>query len=140
MAHTLEIHSTCPEKERGMSTTELPKEDDDEVGCVKWEGPGPLKLPAGSSCKAICKAVLEQPLPNEILMVEASTTDPLPAGVLLQPMVIPSHAVGVNQLIVLVQNESLKDATIPVGTVLGRLCITDVVTTVTKQQPESEDF
>lgn len=47
VAHTLGINSTCPEKEREMTTTELPKEEDgDEVGCVKWDGPGPLMLPA----------------------------------------------------------------------------------------------
>lgn len=46
----------------------------------------------------------------------------------------------VNQFIVLIQNESLKDATIPVGTVLGHLCITDVVTTLSKQQQATEEF
>lgn len=83
--------------------------------------------------------MLEQPLPNEILMVEASTTNPLPAGVLLQSMVIPSNAVDVNQLTILVQSELLKNATIPVGTVLGHLCIADV-TAVSSQQPTSEEF
>lgn len=71
-------------------------------------------------------------------MVEASTTNTLPAGMLLQSIVIPSNAVDVNKFTVIVQNESLKDATIPVGTVLGRLCKTDVATTV--PQSESEEF
>ncbi|KAJ4941533.1 hypothetical protein JOQ06_011412 [Pogonophryne albipinna] len=140
VALTFGIRNTCTEKEKEIRTTELKGEEDDEVGCVKWEGPGPLTLPAGSSGKVICKVEIKQPLPNEILMVEASLTNPLPAGVLLQPMVIPSIAVDVNQFIVLVQNESLKDATIPVGTVLGHLCVTDVVTTASKQQPVIEDF
>lgn len=131
MAHTFEIHSTCSAKERDSNSAELMKEDD-EVGCVKWEGPGPLLLAAGSSCKAICKATLKQPLPNEILMVDASIANPFSAGVLLQPIVIPSNAVDTNQFIVQVQNESLKDATIPIGTVFGCLCIADVVTTVPK--------
>ncbi|KAK1880667.1 Protein unc-79 like [Dissostichus eleginoides] len=135
VAHTFGIRNTCTQKEKEMRTTELKGEEDDEVGCVKWEGPGPLTLPAGSSGKVICKVEIKQPLPNEILMVKASLTNPLPAGVLLQPMVIPSIAVDVNQFIVLVQNESLKDATIPVGTVLGHLSVTDVVTTASKQQP-----
>lgn len=61
VAHTLGINSTGLEKE--MSTTELLKEIDcDGVGCVRWEGPGPLTLPAGGSCNAICKVVLRQPL------------------------------------------------------------------------------
>lgn len=93
---------------------------------MKWENPGSLLLLAGGSSKAICKVELQQPLPNDILMVEASTTNTLPAGMLLQSIVIPSNAVDVNKFTVIVQNESLKDATIPVGTVLGRLCKTDV--------------
>lgn len=136
VANTLGIHSTCPEKEGDRNTELLKEEDDDDVGCVKWEGPGSLLLTAGSSCKVICKATLKQPLPNEILMVEASSINPLPAGVLLQPLVIPSNAVDTNQFVVLVQNESFKDATILVGTIMGRLCIADVVTTVPKQQSD----
>lgn len=84
--------------------------------------------------------MLKEPLPDETLMVEASTTHPLPAGVLLQSMVIRSNAVDVNLLTVLVQNESLKDVTIPVSTVVGRLCFADVVTPESNQQPESEEF
>lgn len=105
---------------------------------MKWENPGSLLLLAGGSSKAICKVELQQPLPNDILMVEASTTNTLPAGMLLQSIVIPSNAVDVNKFTVIVQNESLKDATIPVGTVLGRLCKTDVATTVPRS--ESEEF
>lgn len=71
-------------------------------------------------------------------MVEAST-NLLSACVLLQPMVIPNNAVDVTQLKVL-KIKSLKDVTIPVGTVIGHLCITDVVTTMTKQQPVTEEF
>lgn len=98
------------------------------TGCVKWEGPGPLRLPAQGSCQAVCKVVLEQPLPEEILMVEASSAHPLPAGVLLQS--------------ILIENESLKEATIPVRTLLGCLCATDVVTTGsnTVQPLASEKF
>lgn len=103
---------------------------------MKWGGPGPLHVLAGSSCEVFGKVELPQSMPDEILMVEACTTNPFPGGVLLQSMVIPSNAVNVNKLTVLIQNESLKDANIPVGTILGCLCTTDVVTTVPEQQPE----
>lgn len=83
--------------------------------------------------------MLEQLLPNEILIVEASTIHSLPAGMLLQSMVIPSNAVDV-KLIVLVQNELLKDVAILVGTLVGHLCITDVVMTVSDPQQGSEEF
>lgn len=60
---------------------------------------------------------------NEMLMVEASPVTPLPSGVLLQPMVIPSAAVDVNHFTVLVHNESLRDTVTAVGTVIGQLCL-----------------
>ena len=66
-------------------------------------------------------------------MVEASSTATLQSGILLQPMGIPSNAVDINRLTILVQNESLKEVTIPVRAVLGHLCVTDVVTTMSKQ-------
>ncbi len=55
MAHTRGIRSTCSEKGRDVSITEVQKDEVDEVGCVKWEGPGPLHVPAGSSCKVFGK-------------------------------------------------------------------------------------
>lgn len=79
-------------------------------------------------------------LPNGILIVEASSPATLPYGILLQPMAIPSNAVDMNQLTVLVQNESQKEVTIPVGAVLGHLCVTDVVTTMSKQESMTEEF
>uniref|UniRef100_A0A672JC76 Gypsy retrotransposon integrase-like protein 1 n=1 Tax=Salarias fasciatus TaxID=181472 RepID=A0A672JC76_SALFA len=55
-------------------------------------------------------------------------------------MVIPSHAVAVNRFTVLLQNETLKDATIPVGSIVGCLYPTDVVRKLSKQQPASKEF
>ncbi len=71
------------------------------------------------------------------MIVEASSSNSLPADVLWQSMVIPSNAADVNQLTVKVQSELLKVAAVTVGTVLGHLCVADV-TTVSKQQPESD--
>jgi hypothetical protein len=82
-------------------------------------GPGSLTLPSGGECCAICEVELTKPLDQDLLMVEASPTVPLLSGVLLQPMVMPSSAVDEDHLTVLIQNESLKDTVIPVGTVLG---------------------
>lgn len=143
VVHTLGVHSSCSELKK-MSVAELAGGDGggNKVGCVKWEGPGPLMLPAGGSCQAVCKVVLEQPLPEEILMVEASSAHPLPAGLLLQSMIIPSSTVDVNELTVLIENESLKEVTIAVGTVLSCLCAIDVVMTgsSTVQPLASEKF
>ena len=137
MARTMAIQSLCTEPSRSLH------EERDEVGFVKWQGPGPLIIPAGCSCQAICKVEDDDSdilMVDEILMVEASSVSPLPAGVLLQPIVIPSFAVDANKFTVILQNESLKDATIPVGSIVGCLYTTDVVNTLSKQQPASEEF
>ncbi|XP_007545199.2 paraneoplastic antigen Ma3 homolog, partial [Poecilia formosa] len=115
---TLAIHNLLPGgAERNLDL----KEENEEIGCIKWEGPGDLTFPAGSTCKASCRVDVEKPLPDDILVVESSTVNPLPAGVLLQAMVIPSNAVDVNQLTLLFQNESLRDITVTAGTVVGCL-------------------
>ena len=60
---------------------ELPKKDNgDEVGCV---GSGKIQAP-------LCYLM--------------ATTNSLPAGVLLQPMVTPSNAMDGNQFTILIQN------------------------------------
>ena len=109
---------------------------EDEVGYVKWMGPGSLTLPPDGECCAICEVELKRPLGKDMLIVEASPTIPLPSGVLLQPMVVPSTAVD-DHLTVLIQNESLKDAVIPVGTVVGQLCHADSVIPSLKVETEA---
>lgn len=138
VAHTFGIQNTCTGRDEAK-IMDWSKEDDD-VGSVQLEGPNSLTLPAGASGKVVCKVVLGKPLPDGILMVESSTASSLPSGILLQPMVIPSNAVDINRLTVLVQNESQKEVTIPGGAVLGHLCVTDVVTTISKQKSEMEEF
>lgn len=68
---------------------------EDDAGCVEWLGPQPLTLPPQSRRCIDCHVKIKQPFSNEMLMVEASETDPLPAGVLLQPVVVPRSAVQV---------------------------------------------
>ena len=136
-AHTFGIQSHCP---NSKSSDFTPAQDDEVVGFVKWEGPGTLTVPAGSSVKANCSVMLNQPLPKEILMVEAPLNNPLPAEVLVQPMVMPSSLIEQNQCTVLIQNESRKNVTLSVGTVVGCLCVADVVTTMPCDQSKPEAF
>ncbi|KAK0137368.1 hypothetical protein N1851_026432 [Merluccius polli] len=103
-----------------QNTTQVTCEGED-IGCIQWMGPGPLTLPAGEECRAVCCVKMEKPLDNEVLMVDASPTDPLLAGVLLQPMVVPSSEV-MNHFRVVVRNESVRDTVLPVGTVM-EICV-----------------
>ncbi|KAJ8385585.1 hypothetical protein AAFF_G00184470 [Aldrovandia affinis] len=101
-------------------------------------GPGPLTVPAGGECRAECSVELEKPLDNEVLMVEASDEFSLPAGVLLQPMIVHSLEVDVNHFTVVMHNESVRDTVIPVGTVMGHLCSVDPGMPALKTKTESE--
>lgn len=107
-AHTFGIQNTCPAMDKEKVMDRSKEEDDGEVGSVQFEGPSPFTLPPGGSATVSCKVLLARSLSSDILMLEASSTATLPSGVLLQPMVIPSNAVNINGLTVLVQNESLR--------------------------------
>lgn len=81
---------------------------DDDVGFLTWQGPGPLILPPGKDTEVVCKVGFTQPFGKEILMVDSSPSDPLPGSVLLQPMVVPGPAVNVNNFRILVQLSSKR--------------------------------
>ena len=102
-------------------------EGEEDIGCVTWMGPGPLTLPAGGDRRAVCQVKLEKPLDKDVLMVDESPSTPLPAGVLLQPMIVPSSEVDVDHFPVLVRNESVRETVLPVRTVMGNLCAADSV-------------
>ncbi|KAK0147103.1 hypothetical protein N1851_013560 [Merluccius polli] len=100
-------------------------EEKDDVGCVLWQGPGPL---TSAPWCAVCKVEYKHQVDKQILMVDSSPLTSLPAGVLLQPMVVPSEDVNVSHFRILVQNESLTETVIPAGTVIGHMYLTDAVT------------
>lgn len=115
-------------------------EEEGDIGCVLWQGPGPLTLPPGGDCTAVCKVEYKLQVDKEILMVDSSPVAPLPAGVLLQPTVVPSEEVNVNHFRILVQNESLSETVIPVGTVIGHMYLTDAVTSLSPSKTADTEF
>uniref|UniRef100_A0A1A7ZLV7 Gypsy retrotransposon integrase-like protein 1 n=1 Tax=Nothobranchius furzeri TaxID=105023 RepID=A0A1A7ZLV7_NOTFU len=82
----------------------------------------------------------DQTVGKEILMFDSSPLAPLPGDVLLQPMVVPAHAVQVNSFRILVQNHSARETTIPVGTVMGHLYRTESVISMPSKEPEMIAF
>lgn len=119
---------------------------DEVVGQIIWKGPEPLSIPPCSTDCVQCSVTMTQPSPNGVLLVEASDSLVLPQGLLLQPMVVPSPAIGATDIKVVLENESLKEVIIPAGTVVGQLYLTDTatpaltMTTSVKIDPECFQF
>nr|XP_023659188.1 uncharacterized protein LOC111839473 [Paramormyrops kingsleyae] len=134
VAHAFGIQTRNADVKCSSNTSQPTVELDYEVGCVKWQGPGTLMLGPGQEANVICKAKVKPDVSREILMVDASPIAPLPVGVFLQPMVVPGSAVEAVSFRVLVRNESSRQTVIPVGTVIGRLQLTDSVTTMASER------
>lgn len=98
----------------------------DNVGQVKWVGPGSLTLTPGESCLAVGKATINGTGNPGILVVDSSSA--LPQGVALPPCVLLPADLDKNSCTVLLQNVSLKTKSIPKGTVIAQIHKADVVT------------
>lgn len=104
-------------------------------GEVKWMGPGPLSVPARGERYVVCKVGCKEPLEKDIVMVETPLSVTLPAGVLIQPVVLTSSELNVNSFEVLLRNETLREVTMLPGTVLAHVYPTDTV--MMAQRPKS---
>ncbi len=113
---------------------------EEEAGRVRWMGPGPLVLPPDGDTQVVCKVELKKPVAQEILMIDFSPAAALPADVIFHPMVVPSGALDVNSLRILLKNESSRETSIPVGTVIGCVYHIDSVATIPPKETASSDF
>lgn len=136
---TLGLRVSVKEDEPALKSVAVPVFED-EVGCVRWLGPGPLNIPPSGDTHVMCKVELLKPVEQEILMIDASPKAALPAGVFLHPMVVPSGALDVNSFRVLVKNEYTRETSIPVGTVIGCMYRVDSVATVSPKMTASTEF
>lgn len=55
-------------------------------------------------------------------------------------MVVPGPAVTVNNFRILVQNQSLQETIIPVGTIMGHVYLTESVTAVSLDRSATSDW
>lgn len=140
ITQTLGIQACYRDNNLTAPSTATALEEEGDIGCVCWQGPGPLTLPPGGDCTAVCRVEYKLPVDKEILMVDSSPVAPLPAGVLFQPMVVPSEEVNVNHFRILIQNESLTETAIPVGTVIGHMYLTDAVTSLSPSKTADTEF
>lgn len=70
-----------------------PYDMDEAVGCVKWQGPEPLTLPPRGGCCVKCELEVTESSDVTALMVDASAVTSLPAGVLVQTIMVPIQAI-----------------------------------------------
>lgn len=101
--------------------------EDKPVGEVKWVDPGPLVIPPQTETCVSGQLVRTDLLGKDIYLVEAPEGNVLPEGVLVPPVVVPFSAIEANHFRVLIRNDTLKEKSIPTGTVLARVYATDTV-------------
>lgn len=128
--HNLEV--TSPIKSVGEKPVDLP------AGRVKWAGPGACVIPSRGEMCAVCTVESQNPLEKDIFLVETPSGDVLPAGLFIVPVVLHSSAVEENKCKVLIKNETCKDVTIPIGTVVAHVFPTDTVTVASDIQTKSK--
>ncbi|KAL3996707.1 PHD finger protein 20 [Sarotherodon galilaeus] len=124
-AHSMRIQSVyAPIR----AQEQLPKND--VLGQIKWKGPRPLSIAPGANCYATCKVDRHSAPSKDLILIDAPSTQLLPAGVLVQPGVLSDAGIDGNSLNVLLQNESTKTVSIPVGSVIAEMFAVDTVTPV----------
>ncbi|KAJ8333963.1 hypothetical protein SKAU_G00412820 [Synaphobranchus kaupii] len=131
LAQTWHVHEQLPTHPKPLSSTDEP------VAVVKWVGPGPLTIPPGVTCPAVCHVMIKEPLGDSVLTIETPSTCVLPAGVLMPPCVLlPSH-LDENSFSLVLRNESLKQKAIPKGTVIAHVLKADIVTELKRDETPS---
>ncbi|XP_049321873.1 uncharacterized protein LOC125782292 [Astyanax mexicanus] len=132
-ACSMRVCAVAPSTVQPSPSTRAAASAGDRVADVRWPGPGPLVVPATSDHIAICKVKETQSLEKSILITERASSFALPTSVLVQPTVLFSSTLDKNKFLVMLRNESLKDVSIPSGTILAHL---QAVDTVTVAQPD----
>lgn len=126
-AQALRIHTNLPEIHLNQQTCKNTLIDQPE-GKVRWMGPEKCVVPSRGEVLAVCKIETEKPLRKEIFVVDSPEEDNLPAGTFITPFVLPFSTIQDNSVQVLVHNETSKDISIPSGTIMANVYLTDTLT------------
>lgn len=103
---------------------------DEVLGQIKWKGPGLLSIAPGVKYYATCKVERHSAPSKDLVLIDAPTEQLLPAGLLVQPGVLSDASIDNNSFTVLIQNESKRATSIPVGTIVAEMYAVDTVTSV----------
>lgn len=133
VAHSMRIQSVYAPVNTQEQVTK-----DDVLGQIRWKGPGPLSIAPGAKYYATCKVDRQSSPSKAFVLIDAPTDQSLPAGVLVQPGVLPDPDIDCNNFTVLIQNESKKTTSIPVGTVIAEMRAVDTVIPIQPSDLSSE--
>lgn len=111
---------------------------DDNVGHIKWMGPGPLKVPPGGSALAACKVIAKESWEQDMLVVEPPEQPSLPDGIMVPPCVLLPSDMNVNNFSLVLKNESIKTKAIPKGTIVACIHKANVVTELPKSKESGQ--
>lgn len=107
---------------------------DDDVGHIKWMGPGPLKVPPGGSVLAACKVTANESWEQDMLVIEPPEQHTLPDGIMVPPCVLLPSDMNVNSFSLMLKNESIKPKSIPKGTIVAYIYKANLVTELHKDK------
>ncbi|XP_038141331.1 uncharacterized protein LOC119783754 [Cyprinodon tularosa] len=116
-----------------------PPAENEILGQIRWKGPGLLSIAPGAKCYATCTVEKQIDPGKDLILIEAPTAPLLPAGLLVRPGVLPDTDVD-KSCTVLIQNESKRTTSIPVGTVVAEMFAVDTVTPVQPSDPKTGDL
>lgn len=124
--HSMRLQAVYKQIESQANLPQRPSEEE-ILGQVRWQGPGPLSIAPGEKVNAICKVEKQSAPFSNIILIDNPATSQLPAGVMLQPGVLPNTNIDLNHFTILLHNETQKPTSIQVGTVLAELYAVDTV-------------
>lgn len=111
---------------------------DDNVGHIKWMGPGPLTVPPGGSALATCKVMAKGCWKQDMLAIEAPEHPSLPDGIMVPSCVLLPSDMNMNHFPLVLKNESIKPKAIPKGTIVACVHKANIVTEWHKDKESSQ--
>lgn len=133
VAHSMRIQSVYAPVNTQEQVTK-----DEVLGQIRWKGPDPLSIAPGAKYYAKCKVDRQSSPSKAFVLIDVPTDHLLPAGLLVQPGVLPDSDIDCNNFTVLIQNESKKTTSIPVGTVIAEMRAVDTVIPIQPHDLSSE--
>lgn len=110
----MRLHAVYKQIQSQANQTQRTAEEE-AIGQVRWQGPGPLSIAPGEKVCAICKVEKLSSSSNNFILIDNPVNPQLPAGVMIQPGVLPDTSIDLNHFTVQLHNETQKPTSIQVA-------------------------